>query len=73
MRAPVSSVAGLLEPPETVSPRTPGSVSVTCRLTALGSCRSDGRSSMNSTSTSSLGFIQRSGSATAASGSAICS
>ena len=44
--APVSSVAGLLPPPEAVSPRTPGSVSVTSRSTALGSCRPPGWSSM---------------------------
>jgi hypothetical protein len=71
--APVSSVAGLVPPPEAVSPLTPGSVSVTWRLTALGSWRSEGLSSMNRTSTSSLGFSQRSGSASELSGIVIWS
>jgi hypothetical protein len=34
MTAPVSSVAGLVPPPDTESPRRPGSVSVTARSTA---------------------------------------
>ena len=36
MVAPVSSVAGLLPPPEAVSPRTPGSVWVTSSSTEAG-------------------------------------
>jgi hypothetical protein len=71
--APVSSVAGLLPPPEAVSPRRPGSVSVTSSSTDDGSCRLCGAPSMNSRSTSSLGFVQRSAPASAVSGTASCS
>src|SRR6185312_17094023 len=71
--APVSSVAGFVPPLDTESPRRPGSVCVTSSSTALGSCTSDGRSSMNSTSTSLLGLVQRNASCTAASAIAICS
>ena len=46
IRAPGLEHAGLLPPPEAVSPRTPGSVSVTSRSIALGSCTSAGCSSM---------------------------
>ena len=55
--APVSSVAGLLPPPEAVSPRTPGSVCVTSSSTEAESWTSDGWSSMNSRSTDSFGLI----------------
>jgi len=40
--APVSSVAGLLPPPDAVSPRTPGSVCVTSSSTEAPSWMSDG-------------------------------
>ena len=60
--APVSSVAGLLPPPEAVSPRRPGSVCVTSSSTEAGSWRSDGLPSMNSTSTVSFGFVHLSAS-----------
>jgi hypothetical protein len=40
--APVSSVAGLVPPPEAVSPRRPGSVWETSSSTEAGSCRSLG-------------------------------
>jgi len=40
--APVSSVAGLLPPPDAVSPRTPGSVCVTSSSTDAESWTSDG-------------------------------
>ena len=62
-----------LPPPDAVSPRRPGSVSATARSTALGSWRSDGAPSMNSMSTSSLGRVHFSGSASVACGSASCS
>jgi hypothetical protein len=71
--APVSSVAGLLPPPEAVSPRTPGSVCVTSSSTDAATCTSEGVPSMKSRSTLSLGLIQRSCSDTAVSGSGICS
>ena len=71
--APVSSVAGLVPPLDTESPRTPGSVCAISRSTALGSCTSDGSSSMNRTSTSLLGVIHRSASWSVLSGTAICS
>ena len=71
--APVSSVAGLLPPPDAVSPRTPGSVCVTSSSTDAESCRSDGRSSMNSRSTDSFGLIHFSGSWSVLSGIASCS
>jgi len=51
---PDSRVAGLLPPPEAVSPFNPGSVWVTFISIALGTCTSAGCSSTNSTSTSSL-------------------
>ena len=54
--APVSSVAGLLPPPEAVSPFTPGSVWVTSSSTDAESWMSDGSLSMNSRSTVSLGL-----------------
>ena len=44
--APVSSVAGLLPPPEAVSPRTPGSVCVSSSSTESVSCRSAGSPSI---------------------------
>ena len=44
--APVSSVAGLLPPPEAVSPRTPGSVWVTSSSTLALSWMSAGSPSM---------------------------
>jgi hypothetical protein len=44
--APVSSVAGLLPPPDAVSPRTPGSVCVTSSSTDDASWISAGWSSM---------------------------
>ena len=59
--------------PETVSPRSPGSVCVTSSSTLAGSCRSDGLPSMNSTSTVSFGRVHLSASATFVSGIAICS
>ena len=59
--APVSSVAGFVPPPEAVSPRRPGSVSVTSRSTALGICRSAGWPSIDSSSTSSFGRVHLSG------------
>ena len=71
--APVSSVAGLLPPPEAVSPRTPGSVCVTSSSTDAASCMSDGCSSMNSRSTDSFGLIHFSGSWSVLSGIASCS
>ena len=71
--APVSSVAGFVPPPEAVSPRRPGSVSVTSRSTALGICRSAGWPSIDSSSTSSFGRVHLSGSASVAYGIAICS
>src|ERR1044072_9534654 len=71
--APVSSVAGLLPPPEAVSPFTPGSVCVTSSSTDAASWMSDGSSSMNSRSTVSLGLTHFSVSATLGSGIAICS
>ena len=52
---PDSSVAGLLPPPEAVSPLRPGSVWVTFISIALGTCTSLGCSSTKRTSTSSLG------------------
>jgi hypothetical protein len=71
--APVSSVAGLVPPPDAVSPLTPGSVWLTSSSTALGTLTSAGRSSMYRTSTSSEGLIQRSACATPSSGRVICS
>src|SRR3954466_12261353 len=71
--APVSSVAGLLPPPDAVSPRTPGSVWVTSSSTEAGSWIVDGLPSMNTTSTSSLGLVQRSVSFSAPAGTASCS
>ena len=68
--APVSSVAGLLPPPDAVSPRTPGSVCVTSSSTLADSCTSAGLSSMCSTSTVSLGLIHFSVSLTLSSGMA---
>ena len=63
--APVSSVAGLLPPPEAVSPRRPGSVCGDLELDGGRQLQvATGWPSMNSTSTSSLGFVQRSASAT---------
>ncbi len=49
--APVSSVAGLLPPPEAVSPLTPGSVWVTSSSTDAPIWMSDGLPSMKRTST----------------------
>ena len=54
--APVSSVAGLLPPPEAVSPFTPGSVWVTSSSTEAESWMSLGSSSMKSRSTLSFGL-----------------
>ena len=71
--APVSSVAGLLPPPDAVSPRTPGSVCGDLELDRGRQLEVGRLPSMKSTSTSSLGFVQRSASATDASGTAICS
>jgi hypothetical protein len=71
--APVSSVAGLLPPPDAVSPRTPGSVCVTSSSTLAASCTSAGLSSMCSTSTVSLGLIHFSVFLTLSSGIASCS
>ncbi len=70
---PDSSVAGLLPPPEAVSPFTPGSVCVTFMSTALDTCTSLGRSSTKRTSTSSFGSIHFIASPATASGISICS
>ena len=71
--APVSRVAGLLPPPEAVSPFTPGSVCVTSSSTDAASWMSDGSSSMNSRSTVSLGLTHLRVSSRLGSGIAICS
>ncbi len=71
--APVSSVAGLLPPPDAVSPFTPGSVCVTSSSTDADSWMSDGSLSMNSRSTLSFGLTHFSVSYTPASGIASCS
>src|SRR5918996_4971718 len=56
---PDSSVAGLVPPPDAVSPLTPGWVSDTAISTALPTCTPAGRSSTNRTSTSWLGRTHR--------------
>src|SRR5215217_3829481 len=70
--APVSSVAGFVTF-ETVSPRTPGSVSTTASSTAAGSCTPPGRPSTVSICTELDGCRNSSASATEERGSGNCS
>src|SRR5262249_53360347 len=70
---PDSSVAGLLPPPEAVSPLSPGSVWVTFMSIALGTATSLGRSSTKSTSTSAFGRTHRIESPSVPRGISICS
>jgi hypothetical protein len=70
--APVSSVAGFVTF-ETVSPFTPGSVSVTASSTAAGSCTPDGLPSTASIWTELDGITKSSASATDSRGSENCS
>ncbi len=72
MTAPVSSVAGFVTL-ETVSPLTPGSVSVTSSTTEAGSSTPDGSPPTNSTCTELDGCMYGSASSTVACGSASCS
>jgi hypothetical protein len=70
--APVSRVAGLVTF-ETVSPFTPGSVSVTASSTEAGIWRPEGRSPIVSSCTVLDGATNSSASATRSRGSWICS
>ena len=70
--APVSSFAGLVTF-ETVSPRTPGSVSATVSSTEVGSWTPEGRPSMLSSCTVLDGWRKSSASATESRDRLICS
>src|SRR6476619_2716451 len=70
--APVSSVAGFVTL-ETVSPLTPGSVSVTVSSTDAGSCTPDGLPPTTSTCTLVDGCMYGSASSSSACGNENCS